>query len=95
MLQIPVGDDSLVAIIEPANVKRMKEGKPLLVKLANGSSVMVAFTPDMAALSKALVGRDINWPGPKEQLHVEVGKLSPEKIQKALKDCQNLPEVER
>lgn len=93
MLQIP-GNDSMVVVIEPANVKRMKEGKPLIIRLVGGQSVMVAFTPDMAALSRTLVGRDVNWPGPKEQLQVEV-KLTPEKIDKALKACQNLPEVER
>lgn len=95
MLQFPAGADTLVAIIEPANIKRMKQGKPLILKLGNGSLVMVCFTPDMAALSKILAGRDIKWPEPKEQLHVEVNKLTPEQIDKALRDCQNLPEVER
>ena len=95
MLQIPGGPNSLVAIIEPANIKRMKQGKPLIIRMENGSSVMVCFTPDMMALSKLLTERDIKWPEAKEQYYVKVENLTPEKINQALKDCQNLPEVER
>lgn len=88
MLRFPLNDGNEFVIIEPGNIERLKEGKPLIV----GGS-MVAFTPDMEALAKML-GTKGTLPNKNEQ-RVEFVSITPEQIEAALRACQKLPEVLR
>lgn len=89
MMRIPMPDGGVFAVIEPSNITRMKEGRPLLV----GTSC-VCFTPDMPAFLRALGVTDTSMP-PRHEDRVHEGHWTPEQIDRALKSCQHLPEVER
>lgn len=88
MMQFPLNDGGVFAIIEPGNIQRLREGRPLHV-----GNVMIAFTPDMMKLA-ALLGASGELPakGERKEYHV---KLTPEQIQAALDACKNEPEVAR
>ena len=95
MLTFPLSDSAQFIVIEPGNIRRLKEGKPLRVELPNGSSVMISFVPDMAAFVKEL-GQDPNLSevskGQRKEVRV---RLTPEQIQSALEKVANWPEVDR
>jgi hypothetical protein len=57
MMKIPMPNGGIFAVIEPGNIERMKQGKPLLV----GTSC-VCFTPDMSAFLRALGVEDTSLP---------------------------------
>ena len=63
MIKIPIESESdpdktyIFAVIEPANIDRLKQGRPLLV----GTSC-VCFTPDMEAFLRALGVEDTSLP---------------------------------
>lgn len=90
MMQIPLKDGGVFAVIEPGNLKRLKEGRPLLV-----GNCMIAFTPDMQRFMQ-LLGSDGELP---EKGVTEVKQLpkpiTPEQIQEALKETLTWPEVVR
>jgi hypothetical protein len=88
MLRIPLPDGGEFAIIEPGNIQRLKEGKPMQV-----GNCLIAFTPDMQRFME-LLGADGSLP-PKNKLRLQTGQWTPEQIDAALKACQKLPEVER
>jgi hypothetical protein len=90
MMQIPLQDGGVFAVIEPGNLARMKAGKPLHV-----GNVMIAFTPDMQEFM-SLLGADGNLPSKGEApREINIKPITPEHIEWALKTCQKLPEVER
>lgn len=96
MIQFPISDCAMFAVIEPGNLKRLKQGKPLTVTLPNGSSVMIAFTPDANAFLERL-GVAARMPEGEER-----GGMTPfavhitaEQLDATLKTCQDLPEVDR
>lgn len=96
MLTFPLSDSAQFIVVEPGNIRRLKEGKPLKVELPNGSAVLIAYTPDMAAfvaklgISPSLV--DVQRGSRKEVRDIE---LSPEQIQGALDNTKHYPEVDR
>ena len=87
MMKIPMPDGGIFAVIEPGNIERMKQGKPLLV----GTSC-VCFTPDMSAFLRALGIEDTSLP-PRGQDRSHEGHWTSEQLEAALKACQKLPEV--
>lgn len=96
MMTFPLGDSAAFVVIEPGNLRRMKAGRPLEVKLGNGSSVMVAFVPDMVAFLVEL-GLDAGTAevarGEKKEVR-GIG-ITPEEMDRALKAVAGKPEVER
>jgi len=88
MLRIPLPGGGEFAVIEPGNIARLKEGKPMHV-----GNCLVAFTPDMERFMQ-LLGADGSLP-PKGKLRLEHGYWTPEQIEAALQACQRLPEVVR
>ncbi|MBA0085886.1 MAG: hypothetical protein HRJ53_12885 [Acidobacteria bacterium Pan2503] len=91
MIKLPLGQRGLFVIIEPSNVARMKSGWPLFIREVD---VMVAFTPDMQALTEMLLDHKHQMPGPNQE-HWHNVRLTPEQLDAALKACQKLPEVLR
>jgi hypothetical protein len=89
MMQFPLNDGGIFAVIEPGNLRRLKEGRPLIV-----GKIMIAFTPDMKELI-ALLGVDGDLPQKGEKPVEHHVHLTPERIQWALDTCAKLPEVER
>ena len=88
MITIPLTDGGALCIIEPGNIRRLKEGKPLKI----GENILICFTPDMYALRAKLTG---NPKGPKSgEKNIHVGKWSPEEIDAAIKATLHMPEVE-
>ena len=96
MLTFPLSDSARFIVIEPGNIRRLKEGRPLKVELPNGSFVMISYVPDMAAFVKEL-GLDPNTADVKRHERKEVSnlKLTPEAIQSALEKVAKWPEVDR
>lgn len=95
MLQFLAGKDTSVVVIEPGNLKRMKEGLPLRVTLPNGSAVLIAYTPDLAKFAEhAGVSKEAAHVSQGEK-RIMAGPFSPDLIDAALKKCRDLPEVER
>lgn len=89
MMKFPLGKDGAeFVVIEPGNIQRLKDGKPLLV-----GNCMVAFTPDMQKFAE-LLGASGELP-PKGEQHEYRVQLTPEQIEAALRTCQKLPEVLR
>ena len=89
MIQIPLNDGGVFAIIEPGNVKRLKDGRPLIV-----GNCMIAFTPDMQAFL-ALLGIAEDLPAKGEPPIAKAVHLTPEEIQRALDAVQKHDEVLR
>jgi hypothetical protein len=89
MMQIPLNDGGVFAVIEPGNIERLKAGKPLKV-----GNVMIAFTPDMQEFM-GLLGASGELPAKGEKPKEFVGRWTPEQIQSALSTTQKLPEVMR
>ncbi len=88
MMTFPLMDGGALCVIEPGNIRRLKEGKPLKI----GDRILICWTPDMQALRAKLTG---NPKGPKvgaEEIHV--GHWSAEEIDAAIKATQHMPEVE-
>jgi hypothetical protein len=52
VIKFPVGDNAMLCVIEPGNIERMKEGRPLRIVLQNGSVVIIAYTPDGAEFER-------------------------------------------
>ena len=90
MMQIPLPDGGVFAVIEPGNIQRLKEGKPLHV-----GNCLIAFTPDMERFM-VLLGSSGELPK-KGQLEVrELAKpVTPEQIQAALDETLKWPDVVR
>lgn len=88
MITIPLTDGGALCIIEPGNIKRLKEGRPLKI----GESILVCYTPDMYAL-RAKLGVDPKGP-PIGKKDVHVGEWTPEEIDAAIKATLHMPEVE-
>ena len=90
MMRVPLPDGGEFAVIEPGNIQRLKEGRPLKV-----GNCLVAFTPDMEAFMK-LLGANGDLPERGELKLIELKTpVTPEQIQEALKACQQMPEVLR
>ena len=96
MLTFPLSDSAQFIVIEPGNIRRLKEGRPLKVELPNGSFVMISYVPDMAAFVHEL-GLDPSCAEVSKGVRKEVSgfKLSPEQIQSALEKAARWPEVDR
>lgn len=88
MLTFLLAEDGALCVIEPGNIRRLKEGKPLKV----GDRILICYTPDMQALRAKLTGNP-KRPAPGEQ-QIRVGKWTPEEIEAAIKATQHMPEVE-
>jgi hypothetical protein len=89
MLIFPLDQNASLLVIEPGNIKRMKDGQPLKV-----GEHIVCFTPDLKSFIKALGIDPFTMPLPGERVEKQV-KITPERLDAALKKCQKLPEVER
>lgn len=88
MMTFPLSDGGALCVIEPGNIRRLKEGKPLKI----GDRILICYTPDMQALRAKLTG---NPRGPKSgEKQIRVGNWSPEEIDAAIKATQHMPEVE-
>lgn len=88
MMTFPLADGGALCVIEPGNIRRLKEGRPLKI----GDRILICYTPDMQALRAKLTG---NPKGPQlGEQQVRVGKWSPEDIDAAIKATQHMPEVE-
>jgi hypothetical protein len=95
MMTFPLSESAQFVVIEPGNIRRLKEGRPLTVDLPNGSSVMISFVPDMAAFAKEL-GLDPSVADvPRNSRHEARVHITPEQIQIALEKAAKWPEVER
>jgi hypothetical protein len=92
MLTFPLNQDANLVVIEPGNIKRLKEGRALKV----GEHV-ICFTPDMQAFVKALGVKDLTVAdfGPGMSATREGLRISVEQLDQALKDCISLPEIDR
>jgi hypothetical protein len=88
MIQFPLPDGGVLAIVEPGNIERLKAGKPLKV-----GNCLVAFTPDAQEFAVHL-GIVVPLPARNERIEKPV-HITPEQIQDALDKCQGLPEVLR
>jgi hypothetical protein len=94
VIQFPLNEKAMFVVIEPGNLKRMKDGNPLIVKLPNDSEVLIAFTPDAEAFLSHL-GLPTSMP-PRGTVKAVTGiNLSASQIAEAMRYCQNFPEVER
>lgn len=90
MIHFPLPDGRLLLVIEPGNIKRLKEGRGLKV-----GDHLVCFTPDMQKFVERLgVNFNVNdvQPGSRADLTV---KITAEDLTSALQACQNLPEIDR
>jgi len=68
---------SLFIVIEPTNIRRMKELKPLQIEIPPGiTRVGIVATPDMGELRRRIKG-----------------PVSPESLAEIMKGCRNLPDV--
>lgn len=88
MITIPLTQGGALCIIEPGNLRRLKEGKPLKI----GENILICYTPDMYAL-RAKLGVDPKGPQPGSQ-DIHRGKWTPEQISEAIKATLHMPEVE-
>jgi hypothetical protein len=88
VITFPLPNNAVLVVIEPGNIKRLKEGQLMRV----GPSLVV-FTPDLKKFIEAL-GIDLDLPGPGEYFE-KMCKITPEQIAKAVLDCKDLPEVDR
>ena len=88
MMQFPLGDGAIFAVVEPGNIQRLKEGRPLKV-----GNVMIAFTPDMQHFAE-LLGVNGDLPTKGERIEFEI-RITPEQIDAALKACQDRTEFLR
>jgi hypothetical protein len=78
MMQFPVGN-TLFVVLEPGNIRKMREGKPLVLRPFPGATVIgIVSTPDILELE-----RRIKLP------------TSPEMLSAAIESCKDLPEVDR
>lgn len=89
MIHFPLSDGNEFVVIEPGNVRRLKDGKPLKV-----GGCLVAFTPDIEAFLKIL-GVDADVPSSGSAMEKHAVHLTLEQLDDALKACQNFPDVER
>ena len=94
MIIFPVSDRALFCVIEPGNVRRMKEGRPLKISLPNGSRVGVAFTPDANRFLVEL-GVHTRMPDASGRIAFERARVTTDQLEAALKRCRGLAEVER
>lgn len=88
MIQFPLPNGRLVVVVEPGNLQRLKEGRPLLV-----GKHMICFTPDMHAFLRE-IGCDLDMP-PRGETVVGNVSLTPDELESALRRCQQMPEVSR
>jgi hypothetical protein len=89
MMRLDMTNGKMIYVIEPGNIKRMKEGFPLII----AGNVSIVFTPDMEALSRLLIDE---FPDPgRHGLEMRLVDISDEKVVRSLEACQNLPEVVR
>lgn len=96
MMTIPLNEKAVFVVIEPANLVRLKRGKPLMVHLPNGGEAMIAFTPDFFAFLRKLGFVPESVAAERGHPKWVTGlKISAEQISTALRDCSALPEVER
>lgn len=90
MMTFPLDGKAVFVVIEPGNINRLKQGKPLRI----GNDVLVAYVPDMAYFAQ-LLGTSGELPEKGTQ-RIECNlRLTPEQIDSALKLCQNRKEVLR
>ncbi len=96
MLTFPLSDSAQFIVVEPGNIRRLKEGRPLKVELPNGSFVMISYVPDMAAFVTEL-GLDPSFAEVNQNQRKELRnlKLTPEIIQSALEKAAKWPEIDR
>jgi hypothetical protein len=88
MMTFPLKDGAALVVIDPGNMKRLKEGRPLKL-----GKMLIAYTPDMSGFAKRL-GLPKELPSKGETIEHRV-RLTPEQIEDALKACKDLPEVEQ
>jgi hypothetical protein len=89
MMVLPLGDGRLLAIIEPGNVRRMKEGQPLIV-----GAVVMNFVPDMEAFLK-LLNLDFPPPEPGQPPVAHAVMITAEQLAHAMEEARKFPEVDR
>lgn len=89
MMTFPLDGNASFVVIEPGNIERLKQGKPLRV-----GENLIAYVPDMAYFAQ-LLGVSGELP-PKGSVRVENHMhVSVEQLDAALKACQNRREVIR
>lgn len=88
MLTFPVNETSNLYVIEPGNVQRLKEGRPLKV-----GEHLLCFTPDIEAFLRKL-GIEMKMPD-RGDINTQGVAITADQLQDALDECQNLPEVNR
>jgi len=54
MLSLKVGNDKLLIIIDPGNVRLMKELKPLVINTVGVNEIAVVFTPNILEVRKRI-----------------------------------------
>lgn len=90
MIHFPLPDGRLLLVIEPGNIKRLKEGRGLKV-----GDHLVCFTPDMQKFVEHLgVNINVNDVQPGSQADIAI-EITAEALTSALQACQDLPEVDR
>jgi len=87
MITFPLPDGKTLNVIEPGNLARLNQGRPMHI---NGN--LVCFTPDLQKFAEHLGVKLDVLSGERVERSV---KLTPEQIDAALKACQRLPEIER
>lgn len=88
MMTFPLDGGASFVVIEPGNIQRLKDGKPLRV-----GEILIAFTPDMEHFAKQL-GLKGSLPSKGERIECQIN-LTPEQIDAALKTCKGRKEVLR
>lgn len=88
MINIRVSNDKMFGVIEPADIRHLKAGRPIKIVLPNGSMIALGFTPDANEFLRTM------------RIHPASGvwqhaRVSTEELEAALKRCLTLPEVER
>lgn len=54
MIRLKVGDNKTLIILDPGNIRRMKELQPLVIPTAGIAEVAIVITPDIIELNKRL-----------------------------------------
>lgn len=94
MITFDLGGGVAVAVIEPTNIQRMKDGHALRIRHAGGEMI-VCFTPDMEAFTQVAGIPDPLLTEGLGPIEVNNSNLTIDRFDAALKATRRNPEVYR
>ena len=89
MITFPLADGASLVVVEPGNIARLKQGRPLKIN----DKILLCFTPDAQRFLERN-GAKAEMPESGARVECQI-HLTAEQLDAALKACQNLPEVKR